>query len=494
MNTKEEILDRTERGLAIFRHYLNVSFTVGRNFRNPLYDDRKGSCNVFLDKRNNIYRMKDFGNEDYSGDPFWLVGYLTGLNLRSDFRQLLDRIIADMNLHITTTQEQYQPKESSVPVADEYFFEAKTKCYSEKELSYWSQYGIDECTLEKYAVQSMSVITGRSRSGNLFTIESTSVEPMYGYYIRYGTKTYVKIYRPKSKIRFIYLGAKDREHVFGYSQLPNMGHWLFLTGGEKDVMSLSAHGFDAISLNSETAGFPDRLYKDLRKRFTHIFILYDIDETGIRESNRLAQEYNLIPIRLELDSFEGKDISDYFRTRTRQDFLRLVCESVKDTPFDFDFPSVPSGIIWERLKNDFGNIQYGIFPLFPKTNEELLSLLGDLFLCQEGAITRDMAFISVTNTYIDELSGLLLPNFDIRTTSDLSGNLLKLIDSLLCGKTPPECIVVHDIDFIDDTEVPLKLRRAAEFYGISIICIPTTGPYKNEAFKRMLYVQTAQFI
>ena len=70
MVRKEEVLARTSNGLDVFRHYLPVKWRVGRNFLNPLYADSKASCNVYYDRRSGTYRMKDFGNGDYSGRLF----------------------------------------------------------------------------------------------------------------------------------------------------------------------------------------------------------------------------------------------------------------------------------------------------------------------------------------------------------------------------------------------------------------------------------------
>ena len=76
------------------------------------------------------------------------------------------------------------------------------------------------------------------------------------------------------------------DYVFGFQQLPSKGDVVFITGGEKDVLSLSAHGFNAICFNSETAQIPENIIEGLQLRFRHIIILYDSDETGIREAKR----------------------------------------------------------------------------------------------------------------------------------------------------------------------------------------------------------------
>lgn len=47
MNIKEEILSRTNKGLDVFCFYMPIDFVPKRNFRNPLYDDKRASCNIY---------------------------------------------------------------------------------------------------------------------------------------------------------------------------------------------------------------------------------------------------------------------------------------------------------------------------------------------------------------------------------------------------------------------------------------------------------------
>ena len=81
MNIKEEILEHTNRGLEVFSFYMPIDFVPKRNFRNPLYEDKRASCNIYLDTKSQCYRMKDFGNEAYSGDCFWFAATMLGLDV-----------------------------------------------------------------------------------------------------------------------------------------------------------------------------------------------------------------------------------------------------------------------------------------------------------------------------------------------------------------------------------------------------------------------------
>ena len=72
MLKKDEILERTNNGLNIFKHYISGNWRIGRNFLNPLYQDNKASCNIYFDRYSGVYKMKDFGNDQFSGDCFFL--------------------------------------------------------------------------------------------------------------------------------------------------------------------------------------------------------------------------------------------------------------------------------------------------------------------------------------------------------------------------------------------------------------------------------------
>ena len=116
----------------------------------------------------------------------------------------------------------------------------------------------------------------------------------------------------------MYAGHFPKPYIFGYEQLPAKGDVVFITGGEKDVMSLASHGFSALTFNSETANIPEGIFEDLSKRFSKIIFLYDTDATGRKESELRVQQYrekyNVFKLDLPLaGSKSEKDISDFFR-------------------------------------------------------------------------------------------------------------------------------------------------------------------------------------
>ena len=346
MNIKEEILEHTNRGLEVFSFYMPIDFVPKRNFRNPLYEDKRASCNIYLDTKSQCYRMKDFGNEAYSGDCFWFAATMLGLDVRSNFRKVLLTIIQDLNLNITVdfktdeNRKTKSPKDvrlvSPTPTNTKERLSEKKKVFklyeqpfNAEELSFWLRYGITDRILQRYHVKSLFRYETISNQGKPFSLTSTREEPMFCYMMG----DFVKLYRPQSKLRFLYGGDKLKDYIFGFEQLPSKGDVLFITGGEKDVLSLSSHHFNAICFNSETASIPEPIIESLQLRFRHIVLLYDTDETGLRAAERqakLLEPYHVFYLRLSLQGTKAeKDISDFFALgKTEKDLTSLLTEKL----------------------------------------------------------------------------------------------------------------------------------------------------------------------
>lgn len=79
MLNKDDIFRLIDEELRVFRHYLNIDLRIEKNFLNPFYGDSRASCKVFFD-RYQPYRMKDLGDNTYTGDSFPFVRKSKGLD------------------------------------------------------------------------------------------------------------------------------------------------------------------------------------------------------------------------------------------------------------------------------------------------------------------------------------------------------------------------------------------------------------------------------
>lgn len=367
MLNKDEILNQTNRGLNVFKHYISFPFKLGRNFLNPLYEDSKASCNIYFDRNSNVYRIKDFGNDDFSGDCFAFVAQLKKLdcNHSQGFVEVLKSISTDMNLTANSQVaspipiRKSTPKNTQAMVANK---ETKPYTYSQKsfsseELAFWSQYGVTSKILANYKVISLQQYKSETNEGKEFSLVSTESEFTFGYL----GKRYIKLYRPHSKLRFLYGGDFGDRYCFGLEQLPTKGDTLFITGGEKDVMTLASKGFNAICFNSETSNIPKNTIQKLSYRFKHLVLLYDVDKTGLDSSAKHTQqlsEYGVKRLLLPLQGTkEEKDVSDYFKLGyTSADFTILFLELLdnlysetmailKSCEIDFNNPPITAEVL-----------------------------------------------------------------------------------------------------------------------------------------------------
>lgn len=317
--------------------------------------------------------MKDFGNDEFSGDCFFLVAKLNGLDCRNkhDFVKTLKIIDRDLSLGL---YEESKNRRNSYPTpikmnkcSSEFLSETmeatirpysfQEKEFSEEELTFWQKNGINKALLSHYNVCSLQTFSSENRSGKPYSLYSSETEPIFGY----KGKRYIKLYRPFSKIRFLYGGTIGENYCFGLEQLPSKGDKVFITGGEKDVLTLAARGFYAICFNSETVHIPKNIIRTLSFRFKHIILLYDIDKTGLSSSakhEKNLSEFGVKRLLLPLSGTkEEKDISDYFRLgNTHEAFMKLFLElldtlytdtmtMLKSCEIDFNNPPKSSEVI-----------------------------------------------------------------------------------------------------------------------------------------------------
>jgi energy-coupling factor transporter ATP-binding protein EcfA2 len=475
--SKDQILLSTNRGLDVFKYFLGSRFSrVGKSFKSPFYNDNKASCYVYLDKKSNIYKFKDFGDAEYSGDCFFFVGKIFGYSCedRSDFYKILE--VIDLELSLNTIGQELkiqniiEKNKGTVLLANKIksihdgFETAKNKLpiqYKEftiRELDYWGKYGIKLDTLKRYNVQSIESYNGISKDGREFLLTSSPEQPIYGYQGR----RYTKLYRPFSKLRFLYTGEITENYIFGFEQLPVRGDILFITGGEKDVLSLASHGLNAICLNSETAHIPKNLLRGLNYRFKHITLLYDVDDTGKNSMDKLTKEYKSFKIKSLLLTLAGtkqeKDVSDFFRLKHTSEDLMMLFMEMLDSMYE-DTISV-----MRSCEIDFKNPPKAPEPLIT-INDVTIGTPGNI-LCIAGSEGSGK-----TNFLGGMLSGALKPD---NTTVDTLGTFIQSNEGekaiLLYDTEQSEFQLFKNISYIIDRSqrsAPPRWFKAFGLVGIS---------------------------
>ncbi|MBG6131765.1 hypothetical protein IWQ47_003493 [Aquimarina sp. EL_43] len=318
--TKENILNKVNLQDA-FNHYLQPYhekgiLKQGKHISNPFLANKQKtpSFNIYNTGSNN-WRFKDFATGD-EGSIFDLVMRLK----QCDFKEALMIINKDFSLNLTYEN----------PKVD--FDIQRKQQWQPIDLEYWLTYGITAPILKHFSVYPVEKYCRLNSQGKRISFNSSSQNPMYGYKI---SSDCYKIYCPLStRFRFAWLGNKPEAYIFGYKQLPKTGNRVFITGGEKDVLSLYARNEPAICFNSETANPPPKIIDNLKARFKEVIVLYDIDHTGISQSIKLSNKYGLqrmiLPEKLMED--KGKDIADFYALGYNLDASDIKIEASEPLP------------------------------------------------------------------------------------------------------------------------------------------------------------------
>lgn len=369
--SKEDLLAKVT-SYDILNHYLQPYHNSGRllaakNISNPFQAEKQEtpSFNIFPTMGTGEWRYKDFATGD-DGSCFDLVMKLFNIS----FPEALQKINSDFTLMLDASQE---PVKSNRKLAQEVpKFEIKRKQFNEAEKGFWLKFGIDEQTLKRFNVSSLEEFSTTSKIGNPYTTKSSSDKFIFAY----ENDNWVKLYKPldEKKYKFQYLGTKEQGFIFGWRQLPDNGELLIITGGEKDVMTLAAKGFNAITLNSETATLPKSVVDELKLRFKTILVLYDNDETGLKQSNILAVAHGLHRLVLPTLQNNGKDISDYFANgETLEKFTALLLTAIQTpAPVELDVEKSVYNAV-ELLARGEVEQQYLMEPIFPQKGSAVLA-------------------------------------------------------------------------------------------------------------------------
>jgi KaiC/GvpD/RAD55 family RecA-like ATPase len=368
---KQEILSKIN-SFDIIDHYLRpfhngTKSLTAVNISNPFLPEKQNtpSFNIFSSKETGEWRYKDFATDD-NGSCFDLVMKL----FKISFTEALEKINSDFSLMLQTNQETAKARIQLAPEKPK--FEVKRKPFNHAEINFWLKFGIDEQTLKKYNVSSLEEFSTTNKVGKPYTVKSGKDQLIFAY----ENDTWIKLYRPlyEKKYKFQYLGNKEHGFIFGYKQLPNNNELLIITGGEKDVMTLSAKGFKAITLNSETATLPKSVVDQLKLRFKTILVLYDNDDTGLKQSNILAVAHGLHRLVLPTLQNEGKDISDFFANgETLETLNQLILSAINtQATAELNMDKAVFNAV-ELMARGEVEQQYLMEPIFPQKGSAVLA-------------------------------------------------------------------------------------------------------------------------
>lgn len=284
---------------SIMQHYTGNDVTSKKLVTSCLRSDNHVTCGYYKSKSGVLY-MHDFATGEHL-DCWNLVMKMFNVN----YYQALEIIAKDFCLvesNIVKTKPVIVPE---IKETESAIIQVQIKSFTQKELDWWQQFGINKKILKKYHIYSLQYVflNGELR----FT--SSEKCPIYGYYFGKdkNSKELWKIYFPFNKekgIRFI--NNLPKKVLQGYHQLPKTGDLLVITKSMKDVASMYGFGITAVSTPSESTFVSDKQLEEFKSRFKHIVVLYDSDRPGkhnlwIIRKKYPELNYFVLPNNLEKD-------------------------------------------------------------------------------------------------------------------------------------------------------------------------------------------------
>lgn len=314
--TREAVLERVSQE-AIFYHYLRIPVRGKKYFCNPLREDRHAGCSFFLSHHGRLVFMDWASGEQYdcfdAVMQYLQVGFYQALQLiNQDFQLGLDAPVLTGYTagSAPVIRQDILPLTATVKAK----LSARSQPMSEDDLGYWKQFGADAQRLEKYEVFAARTVFNHDKP----LVTYSRKQPVYGY--EFEDKS-LKIYRPFADRQGKWFNCAPSTTLQGYVQLPETGDLLLISKAMKDVMSLDEQGIPAISPQSESGDIKG--LEELRKRFSHIVVLYDNDDAGRAAARQLQVREQLYTIEVPVSS-GCKDLAEYRRQYGKDNTSRLL--------------------------------------------------------------------------------------------------------------------------------------------------------------------------
>ena len=310
--SKENILARCSQ-YEIFCKFYGAELKPRKLYLSPFRKEKKRNKDFNIYKTAEAWRFVDFGGHGYKGNAFDFVMFLH----KCDFATSLKIINDKMNLGLGTNSNEKLPEriiEFIEPVIED--VESKIFIWTETEweqsdFDFWKQWTITESILKLFEVKCILFYSGGTESRTYSNFRKKN-EPIYGYPMNGN----IRFYRPLSKDNR-FSGTKSRDDVFGLLQaMESVNYRCFIVGGEKDVMSMTANGFTAVTFNSETSEPGIEFINLLKSKFDELIFLYDNDMTGWVSSLKWADLFECKAAFLPIDIVKiGGDVSVLFKEK-----------------------------------------------------------------------------------------------------------------------------------------------------------------------------------
>ncbi|HSH53142.1 MAG TPA: CHC2 zinc finger domain-containing protein [Bacteroidales bacterium] len=312
---KKELLDIIDE-LAVFTFYMGFKPLINQTYISPLREDKSPSFCLFWGKNGHLL-YKDFGTGE-SGDCVKFVKEIKHVSYKTAIKEIYDLF---KHKSINSYQKS-KPLRKITPSPKR--IEVRKTNFTKEGLSFWKKYGVIEKTLNKFDIIQVDKVWSNDK---LIVTKYNTKGPIFAYII-YDR---IKIYMPYNSTKF--LTNCNQFYIQGWKQLDRNKKDLIITKSLKDVCVLDVLEYSSIAPNSESYSIPGIIHTSIKNSFDNIYLLYDNDKTGIKNSNKLTEKFNYTPIFIP-DKFKTKDISDFYKQYGESETIKLLQKLIPNESFE----------------------------------------------------------------------------------------------------------------------------------------------------------------
>lgn len=297
----------------VLGYYLGIS-SIPCLIVSPFRQDSKPSL-AFYSPNGKEVNYIDFGSKE-RGSMISFLMKLWGLDYNSTIDKIMKEVV--MKDHIQYKENSNNPTISKVTVhSSNVELKCRTREWRDYDIKYWASYGIDLQWLkwaEVYPISHKIIV----RDGREMVFGADKYA--YVFVERKEGRTTMKFYQPFNTRGYKWQNNHDKSVLGLWSKMPEKGKAVCICSSVKDALCLMSNLYiPCICLQGEGYPMSDTAVKELKRRFTDVYLCLDNDETGKSDAFKLSEKHGFINVVIP-DFPEGKDISDYMKAYGRETF------------------------------------------------------------------------------------------------------------------------------------------------------------------------------
>lgn len=307
--------------LDILNHYFGITH-VPCMINSPLRRDNNPSLS-FYSKDGIEVLWTDFSTKE-GGDVIHLMSKYWGESYADTVKHLWEDLpkITNISGYTQLSKKRYIVKKTNV------ILKCKVREWKDYDLEFWNSFGISKKWLEYADVYPIShKIIIKNDEKFVFSADKYA----YAYVEFKDKKTTLKIYQPFNTKGFKWSNNHDRSVISLWTKVPANGLMICICASLKDALCLWANtGIPSIAVQGEGYSMSDTAIEELKRRYKHVYILFDNDEAGIIDGLKLSAQTGFTNVVLPRIN-DTKDISDLYKSlENKEQFKELMINLFKN--------------------------------------------------------------------------------------------------------------------------------------------------------------------